>query len=108
MPTDQPAGRANELVDAPLIYPHWAALFFLAGGALVVITGALVWMVTGLSAQSDQVFAVEALVAGLGVDIILRHFFRRRLVIAPKLNIPLTFLWPLLCMYVFIFQPLSG
>lgn len=96
-----------ELEDAYIINPLWAGVFFILGGVITVSLGVLVFLTTDASAASDRVFAVEALAGGLATDYVLRRFAHKRLVVGPKLIIPFVWIWPLLCLYVFIFQPLS-
>jgi hypothetical protein len=62
-------------------------------------------LLSGLSAASDKVFAIEALISGLAADFIFRRFLSRKLVFAPKVEIPLVYLWPFLCAIVFIARP---
>lgn len=88
-----------------LIYPHWAALFFIIGGVILLMIGIPIRFVTGLSAASDRVFAVEALLSGLCVELLFRLLLGRKMVIAPKVRIPFVYFWPLLCLYVFIARP---
>jgi hypothetical protein len=88
-----------------VIAPHWGILFFLIGGAFLLLIGISVRFLIGLSSASDQVFAVEALISGIAADLMFRRFMHRKLVVAPKVEIPLIYVWPLLCIYVFIAQP---
>jgi|GEM_PF-6974764 len=97
--------EAYDLKNAYVIAPHWGGLFFVIGGAVLLIIGLSVWTLFGLSAASDQVFAIEALISGFSADIILKRFMRRKLLIAPKVGIPFMYIWPLLCLYVFIVHP---
>ncbi len=99
--------KKEDLKVTYIIYPHWAALFSLVGGVFVVVIGVSVWLISGLSASSDRVFAIEALLSGLLVDLGFRCILNRKLVLAPKLEIPFIYLWLLLCLYVFITQPLK-
>jgi hypothetical protein len=88
-----------------LIYPQWSALFFVIGGAFLLLIGISVRFILDLSASSDRVFAVEALLSGLLVELVFRRVLNRKLVLVPKLEIPFIYFWPLLCLYVFIAQP---
>lgn len=88
-----------------IISPNWAAWFFLVGGMLLLVIGVLVRLLLGLSAASDQVFAIEALISGAATDLLFRHFKKLRLLIAPKVGVPFIYLWSLLCLYVFIARP---
>lgn len=97
--------KKKDLKSTYIIYPHWGAFFFLAGAVVLVVIGVSVFLILGLSASSDRVFASEALLSGLIVDLGFRHILNRKLVLAPKLEIPFIYLWPLLCLYVFIFCP---
>lgn len=108
MEQSQPSNPGTaDLQNAYIINPLWAGVFFILGGVLTVVIGVLVFLTTNASAASDQVFAVEALVGGLATDFLLRRYAHRRLVVGPKLTIPFAWIWPFLCLYVFIFQPLS-
>jgi hypothetical protein len=101
-----PAEDNERLTVTHLIYPQWSILLLVVGGVTVVVLGVLAWLVLGVSATSDRVFAIEALLSGLSADqIFFRRFLRRRLVVAPKVAIPFLYLWPLVCLYVFLAQP---
>lgn len=89
----------------PVIAPHWGALFFAIGGVFLLLIGILVRFLLGFSAESDQVFAIEALISGIATDLVFRQFMSRRLVLAPKIEIPFMYIWPLLCLYVFVMRP---
>jgi len=93
------------LKPACIFAPKWGALFFLIGGAFLLVMGVLVRFLLGFSARSDQVFAIEALVTGVATDLVFRRFFRCRLVVAPKIDISFLYLWLLLCLYVFFIRP---
>lgn len=95
----------NGLKTTHIIAPHWGALFFVIGGAFLLLIGVSVRFLLGFSAASDQVFAIEALISGLAADLVFRRFMRRRLVVAPKVEVPFVYIWPLLCLYVFIARP---
>lgn len=99
------AREENTLKTTYIIAPHWGALFFLIGGAFLLLIGASVRFLLGFSAASDQIFAIEALISGLAADLAFRRFMRRRLVVAPKVEITFMYLWSLLCLYVFIMRP---
>ncbi len=88
-----------------IFFPQWGALFSLIGGAILIPIGLLVWFLLDLSAASDRVFAVEALISGLLADQVFRRLFRRNLMAIPKIKIPFVYVWILLCLYVFIAQP---
>lgn len=90
---------------AYIIYPHWLALFSILGGVLVIIIGVFVRFILGLSSSSDQVFAVNALIAGILVELGFRFWLKRPLVLAPKIEIPFYFIWPLICLYIFLARP---
>ena len=98
---------SGEMKDAYLINPLWSGIFFIAGGVITVVIGIVVFIITDASAVSDKVFAVEALIGGLLTDFLLRRYAHRRLVVGPKLTIAFVWIWPLLCLYVFIFEPLN-
>jgi hypothetical protein len=88
-----------------LIYPQWGIVFFLMGGVFLLLIGLSASFLFGISATSDRVFATEALFSGILVEIVLKKIFKRRLVISPKVEIPFIYIWPLLCLYVFIVRP---
>jgi len=88
-----------------LINPIWAGLFFVIGGATVVMLGLLVRVTTGLSAASDQVFALEALASGLIAELVFRYRIKKNLLLAPGVEVPFYYFWPWLCLYVFLFSP---
>ncbi len=97
--------KGKPLKTTYFIYPQWGALFLVIGGAVLIVIGVLVRFLLGLSAASDMVFAVEALISGLCAELVFRTILYRRLVVGPKLEIPIIYLWPLLCLYVFIARP---
>ncbi len=97
--------KKEGLKSTYLVYPHWGALFFLIGGILLLVIGVSVRYILGLSAVSDRVFAIEALLSGLLAELVFRRRLNRKLVVAPKVEIPFFYLWPLLCLYVFIARP---
>lgn len=97
--------KGKVLKSTYIISPQWGALFFIIGGAFLLLTGIPVRFLLDLSASSDRVFSIEALISGIGVELVFRRFLRRKLVVAPKLEIPFIYLWPLLCLYVFIATP---
>ena len=99
------ARKENSLKTTYIIAPQWGVLFFLIGGAFLLVIGVAIRFLLGYSAASDQVFAIEALISGLAADLVIRRFIHRRLVIAPKVEIPFMYIWPLLCLYVFIMRP---
>jgi hypothetical protein len=99
------AREENTLKTTHIIAPHWGAMFLMIGGAFLLLLGVWVRFLLGFSAASDQVFAIEALISGLAADLVFRRFMRRRLVVAPKVEIPFMYIWPLLCLYVFIARP---
>ena len=99
--------HTSNIKDVYLINPLWSGIFFILGGIITVLIGMTFFMFTGLSAESDKLFALEALAGGLLADFILKKYAHRRLVVGPKLTIPLLWIWPLLCLYVFIFEPLT-
>ncbi len=90
---------------AAMANPKWAALFFFGGGAVLVVLGVLVRLLLGLSAASDRVFAVEALISGLAVIGFIHYRFGRKPLVALKLKIPFVYVWVILCSYVFFFRP---
>lgn len=97
--------KGNKLKTTYLIFPHWGALFFLMGGGFLLVIGVSVRFLLELSAASDRVFAAEALISGLATELVFRWIMHRKLVVAPKVEIPFVYLWPLLCLYVFIARP---
>ncbi len=88
-----------------LIKPHWHALFFVIGGAILIVIGLTLTMTTGLSAASDRIFAIEALISGLITEVIFRKALNKRLIFLESIPVPFWVFWPLLCLYVFIFTP---
>lgn len=97
--------KNETLKNTYLIYPQWGMAFFIIGAAFLIIIGLSTRVLLGLSAASDRVFAIEALFSGILVEIVLRQVFKRKLVVAPKLEIPFAYIWPLLCLYVFFVRP---
>jgi len=97
--------KEKTLTTTYIIYPHWGALFFAIGGAILIVIGVLIRFLLALSAASDMVFAVEALISGLCAEIVFHKILHRKLIVAPKVKIPFICLWPLLCLYVFIARP---
>lgn len=88
-----------------LIKPLWHFLFFIIGGAILIIIGIPFRFITGLSAADDRVFAVEALLAGLLAEFVIKKWFKKELYLFPKWNIRFYYFWILLSIYVFISQP---
>jgi hypothetical protein len=101
------ANMEAEIDDISLQKPHWFLLFFIVGWVILIVIGLSLTMLTGLSGADDRVFAVEALVAGLLTEGVFRKVLRKRLVFAESIPIPFLYTWPLICMYVFLFQPLD-
>ena len=99
--------KANDSRYASMVNPKWAAAFFFGGGAVLIVLGVLVRVLLGLSAASDRVFAVEALISGLLVIWFIHFRFQIKLMVTPILRIPFVYVWILLCAYVFLFQPLQ-
>lgn len=87
------------------INPLYAGVFFVVGFIFLLVIGISVRFLLGYSAESDRVFAMEALVSGVLTDLVLRYVMHRRLMLLPKLPIPFIYLWPLLCLYVYIARP---
>ena len=85
--------------------PHWHALFFVIGAAVLIVVGLSVTVTTGLSSASDRVFAVEAMISGLITEVIFRKSFKKQLVFMESIPVPFIVFWPLLCLYVFVFTP---
>jgi hypothetical protein len=71
--------KDEELKTAYIFFPQWGALFFVIGGAILIPIGLFVWFLLDLSAASDRVFAVEALISGLLAEQVFRRLFRRKL-----------------------------
>lgn len=90
---------------ASMLSPKWAALFLLGGGAVLLVLGVLVRLLLGLSAASDRVFALEALISGLVVIWFIHFQFGLKPVLTSKLRIPFLYVWLLLCAYVFFLRP---
>lgn len=85
--------------------PVWHFIFFLFGLIIVLLIGIPVWFITGLSSADDRVFAVEALIAGLLSEFVIKKWFHKELYLFPKLNFRFYYFWILLSFYVFAFQP---
>ncbi len=90
---------------ASILNPRWSAAFFLIGLLILIAVGVPVVLLTGLSAASDRVFAVEAFVAGMGAIAAIAIYWNRRLVVSKRLPVPLFLIWPVLCLYVFVARP---
>ncbi len=75
------------------------------GGAITVVVGVLVRFLLGFSAASDVVFGIDALIGGVSAEFVFRRVLGRKLVVAPKVEIPFLYVWPLLCLYVMIARP---
>ena len=88
-----------------ILNPKWGTIFFVLGGVILLIVGMVVFLLTGLSATSDRVFAIEALCAGLAAIVLIKLKFKRKLVFARAIPIPLYYIWPVLCLYVFAMRP---
>ena len=88
-----------------ILNPKWATIFFVLGGVILLAVGVVVFSLTGLSAASDRVFAVEALCAGMAAIVLIKLKFKRKLVVARAIPIPLYYIWPVLCLYVFAVSP---
>ncbi len=104
------SGKVDQATDsryASMVNPKWAALFFFGGGAVLIVLGVLVRVLLGLSAASDRVFAVEALISGLVVIWFIHFRLQLKLVVSPIVRIPFVYVWLLLCAYVFLFEPLE-
>jgi hypothetical protein len=99
------SAKKNEKLSTYIIYPQWGLLFFIIGGAFLLVIGLAVRFILGYSAESDQVFAIEALISGIAADQVFRRLMHRKLVIAPKVEVPFIYVWPVLCVYVFLMRP---
>lgn len=97
--------KGKEIRDVCLDEPHWHALFFVIGGAVLLAIGLTVRFTTGLSAADDRVFAVEALASGLVVDFMFRKLLHKRLTLIAAWPTRFIYVWPLLCLFVFIVRP---
>ncbi len=96
----------TELEVVSLSKPYWHAVFFVTGAIVLIIIGVSVRFILDLSAADDRVFSIEALVSGLIVEyIIFRKLLQKRLVMSIQPNIPFVFVWPILCLYVFVARP---
>lgn len=108
MKSIQPGNKKSvNLQPVYLIYPHWALCFFVFGGAVLLIIGLSASLLLGVSAESDKVYAIEALLAGLISDFLSRKILKRKPVLAPKFELPIWILWSSTCVYIFIFEPLT-
>lgn len=96
---------STDMPYAPMLNPKWAALFFFGGGAVLIVLGVLVWLLSGFSAASDRVFAMEALVSGLSVIGFIRFRLHRLPILEPIMKIPFVYVWLTLCAYVFFLTP---
>ncbi len=96
--------RGHKIID--LSQPYWHALFFVIGGVLLLVVGLTATLLFGVSAADDRVFAVEALISGLLADFLFfRRLMKRKLVLLAKPQIQFSYVWPLLCIYVFLARP---
>jgi len=95
----------NKIEKVYIIKPLWHLIFFIIGLIILLIVGILILFLTGLSSADDRVFAIEALIAGLITEFILKKWFNKELYLFPKLNIRFYYFWILLSAYVFLFQP---
>ncbi len=87
--------------------PHWGTAFIILS-AVISLVPMLIGFYLGFSVASDQVFAVYALISGVISDQILRMKFNIYLMISTKLKISFIWLWFLLCIYIFLANPLSN
>ena len=71
----------------------------------LIAIGLTATVLFGVSSSSDRVFAVEALLAGLGAEAFIRLRLKRRLMLLTKPPISLFAAWPILCLYVFLARP---
>lgn len=96
--------RAPETVD--LRKAHWHALFFVVGGGFLLVVGLTATLTLGVSAADDRIFALEALVSGLLTEFLFfRRLLNKRLALLLKPQILFVYVWPLLCLYVFVTRP---
>jgi hypothetical protein len=103
--TQTTAAPSHESRDVYFTSPLWGTVFLFAGGAILLVVGLSATIVLGVSASSDRVFAIEALIAGLSLDFVLRHFFDRQFKLSRLIPVPLLYIWPLLCGYVWLARP---
>ena len=88
-----------------MITPHWAAIFAVGGEVILIIIQVAQWTVFRLSAVSTRVFAVEALLAGVIFDFVMRKKFHLKPMLFPKFKLTFIIFWVLMCIYVFIATP---
>ena len=75
---------------ASCMRPKLATIFFVVGGMILLVVGLLVFSLTGFSAVSARVFVIEAFLAGMAVIAVIKLQFKRNLVVALGIPIPLT------------------
>ncbi len=104
--SNQTAAGGRTLEDVSLQQPHWHALFFVVGGVILLVIGVTVRFALDLSAADDRVFAVEAFVSGMLAELLFfRGWLRKRLILTHRLPVAFVYVWPLLCLYVFLMRP---
>lgn len=97
-------GKEPETIDLSKAY--WHALFFVIGGAILLVVGLTATLLLGVSAADDRIFAVEALISGLLTEFFFfRRLLSKRLALLLKPQILFVYVWPLLCLYVFVTRP---
>ncbi len=96
----------QELETVDLSKAYWHALFFVVGGIFLLVVGLTATLLLGVSAADDRIFAVEALVSGLLAEFLFfRRVLHKRLALLLKPQILFVYVWPLLCLYVFVTRP---
>ena len=85
--------KNHQLQRAYLIKPQWHVIFFILGLIILILIGIPVRFITGLSSADDKVFAVEALIAGLLTEVVIKKWFHKELYLFPKLNLRFTYFW---------------
>jgi hypothetical protein len=86
----------------------WTAIFLVIAAVASIPLHISLYLIFRLSAASDVVFGIDALLGGIAADCILRMAWKRKLVFMKDLKIPVLWIWIPLCMYVMIAQPFSG
>ena len=96
---------SDEYRQIYMITPHWAALFAVSGAVILIIIHVAQWTVFRLSSASTRVFAVEALLAGVIFDFVMRKQFHLKPMLFPKFKLTFILFWIALCIYVFVASP---
>jgi hypothetical protein len=108
MDSNPKPNSAPKVQNVYLINPIWLALFLGIGGIIIIPTGIVVLFLTGLSSASDRVFAVEAFITGVITVEIFKRWFKKKLVVAPKITSSFLYFWALFCLYIFVYGPFES